>query len=155
MHPQMTNIQASAQEAFEHIFASAGALVFVNAYAGSAAPPAPSHAFAAHKLACPLAPLYPTLGDHTCSPKRPKHVQPSSASTGPMPPMMCAYKLRAPNHESTAVSTTHQKPLRPGCVPCRSDARDNRSPAASHSTQAPASLPCAHTTSSCSFPSTP
>src|SRR5207244_2374720 len=27
MHPQMTNIQASAQDAFEHIFASAGAQI--------------------------------------------------------------------------------------------------------------------------------
>ena len=34
MHPQITNIQASAQDAFEHIFASAGALVFVNEYSG-------------------------------------------------------------------------------------------------------------------------
>ena len=32
MHPQITNIQASAQDAFEHIFESAGALVFVNEY---------------------------------------------------------------------------------------------------------------------------
>ena len=72
MHPQMTNIQASAQDAFEHIFASAGALVFVNEYSGSAAPPAPYNAFAEHKLACPLTPLYHTLGEHTCSKKRPK-----------------------------------------------------------------------------------
>ena len=63
MHPQMTNIQASAQDAFEHIFASAGALVFVNEYSGSAAPPAPSHAFAARQRACPFSPLYHTRGD--------------------------------------------------------------------------------------------
>jgi hypothetical protein len=65
MHPQMTNIQASAQDAFEHIFASAGALVFVNEYSGSAAASAPYNAFAEHKLACPLVQLYHTLGDDT------------------------------------------------------------------------------------------
>jgi hypothetical protein len=65
MHPQMTNIQASAHDAFEHIFASAGALVFVNEYSGSAAASAPYHAFAEHKLACPLVQLYHTLGDDT------------------------------------------------------------------------------------------
>ena len=64
MHPQITNIQASAQDAFEHIFESAGALVFVNEYSGSAAASAPYNAFAEHRLACPLAPLYHTLGDH-------------------------------------------------------------------------------------------
>jgi hypothetical protein len=155
MHPQITNIQASAQDAFEHIFASAGALVFVNEYSGSAALPAPYNAFAEHKLACPLAPLYHTLGDHTCSKKRLKHLRPSSASTGPMPNMMSVYKRRAPSNESTTVSTTHQKPLRRGCVPCRSDSRGNRSPSASNSTKAPSSLPCVNTTSWCSFPSTP
>jgi hypothetical protein len=41
MHPRMTNMQASAYDAFEHIFASAGALAFVNEYSGSAALPAP------------------------------------------------------------------------------------------------------------------
>ena len=65
MHPQMTNIQASAQDAFEHIFASAGALVFVNEYAGSAASPAPSHAFAARQLACPFPQREHTLGGVT------------------------------------------------------------------------------------------
>ena len=54
MHPQMTNIHASAQDAFEHIFASAGALVFVNEYSGSAALPAPYNAFAERQLACPF-----------------------------------------------------------------------------------------------------
>jgi hypothetical protein len=65
MHPQMTNIQASAQDASSHIFASVGALVFVNEYAGSAAASAPYHAFAEPKLACPLGQLYHTLGDDT------------------------------------------------------------------------------------------
>src|SRR5262245_34399744 len=130
MHPQMTNIQAEAHEAFEHLFASAGALVFVNEYAGSAAPPAPYNAFAEHKVACALAPLYHPLGDDTCSTKRPKNVRPSSASTGPMPHMIFAYKLRAPSNESTAGSSTPQKPLRRGGVPCRHDSQANQSPCA-------------------------
>src|SRR5262245_14342174 len=155
MHPQMTNIQASAQDAFEHSFASAGALVFVNAYSGAAALPAPSNACAEHTLACPFAPLYHPLGEHTCSKKRLKHLRPSSASTGPMPPLRSAYKRRAPSNESLTVSTTHQQPLRRGGVPGRSDVRGNRSPSASHSTKAPSSLPGVHTTSWCSCPSTP
>ena len=57
MHPWMTNMQAEAHDAFEHIFASAGALAFVNEYAGSAALPAPSNAFAERQLACPFSPL--------------------------------------------------------------------------------------------------
>jgi hypothetical protein len=57
MHPRMTNIHCIAREAHEHIFASASALAFVNEYAGSAAPPAPSHAVAERQLACPLSPL--------------------------------------------------------------------------------------------------
>ena len=64
MHPRMTNMQAEARDAFEHIFASAGALAFVNEYSESAAPPALYHAFAERKQACPLAPLYHTEGDH-------------------------------------------------------------------------------------------
>ena len=61
----MTNMQAEAQDAFSYLFASAGALAFVDEYAESAAPPALSHAFAERKQACPLAPLYHTEGDHT------------------------------------------------------------------------------------------
>jgi len=53
----MTNMQAEAHDAFEHIFASAGALAFVNEYSGSAALPAPYNAFAERQLACPLSPL--------------------------------------------------------------------------------------------------
>jgi hypothetical protein len=60
MHPRMTHRPAEAHDAFAHIFASAGALAFVNAYAESAAPPALSHACAERKQACPLAPLYHT-----------------------------------------------------------------------------------------------
>jgi hypothetical protein len=52
MHPRMTNMQASARDAYEHIFASAGALAFVNEYSGAAASPAPSNAFAERQLAC-------------------------------------------------------------------------------------------------------
>jgi hypothetical protein len=41
MHPQRTSIQAKAPDAVDHTLDSAGALAFVNAYAGSAALPAP------------------------------------------------------------------------------------------------------------------
>ena len=57
MHPRMTNIQAVACDAHEHIFASAGVLAFVNEYSGSAALSAPSNAFAERPLACPFSPL--------------------------------------------------------------------------------------------------
>jgi hypothetical protein len=57
MHPQMTNMQAEAHDAFEHIFASAGVLTFVNEYSGSAALPAPYNAFAERQQACPFSPL--------------------------------------------------------------------------------------------------
>jgi hypothetical protein len=57
MHPRMTNMQAEARDAFEHIFASAGALAFGNEYSGAAALPAPYHAFAERQLACPFSPL--------------------------------------------------------------------------------------------------
>jgi hypothetical protein len=57
MHPRMTNIHCIAREAHEHIFASTGALAFVNEYSGSAAPPAPYNAFAERQLACPFSPL--------------------------------------------------------------------------------------------------
>jgi hypothetical protein len=57
MHPRITNMQAEAHDAFEHIFESAGALAFINEYSGSAAPPAPYNAFAERKLACPFSPL--------------------------------------------------------------------------------------------------
>ena len=153
MPPRMTNMQAEAYEAFSPILASAGALVFVNAYAGSAAASAPYHAFAEHQLACPLAPLSHTLGDHPCSTKRPKHLRPLSASTGRMPHMMCVDKRRAPRHESTASSHTRQKPWRRGWVPCASGSQAHRSPSASNSTKVPWSPPGARMTFWCSFPS--
>ena len=65
MHLRMTHMQSEAHDAFEHSFASAGALAFVNEYSESAAPPALSNAFAERKPACPLAPLYHTRRDHT------------------------------------------------------------------------------------------
>jgi hypothetical protein len=37
----MTNMQAVARDAHEHIFASAGALTFINESSGAAASPAP------------------------------------------------------------------------------------------------------------------
>ena len=54
-----------ACDAHEHLFASTGALAFVNAYAESAASPALYNAFVERKQACPLAPLYHTRGDPT------------------------------------------------------------------------------------------
>jgi hypothetical protein len=65
MHLRMTNMQAEAPDAHEHIFASAGALAFVNEYSESAALSALYNAFAERKQACPLAPLYHMQGDHT------------------------------------------------------------------------------------------
>ena len=57
-------MQASAHgDSYEHIFASASALAFVNEYSGSAASPAPYNAFAERQLACPWTPLYHTLGE--------------------------------------------------------------------------------------------
>jgi hypothetical protein len=58
-------MQAVACDAHEHLFASAGALAFLNEYSESAALPALYNAFAERKPVCPLAPLYHTLGDHT------------------------------------------------------------------------------------------
>jgi hypothetical protein len=57
-------MHAEARDAYEHIFDSAGARAFGNAYAESAAAPALSQAFAARTPACPLAPPYPTPGEH-------------------------------------------------------------------------------------------
>jgi hypothetical protein len=65
MPPRRTTRQAVACDAHEHLFASAGALAFVNDDAESAALPALDHAFAERKQAGPLAPLDHTLGDHT------------------------------------------------------------------------------------------
>jgi len=65
MYPRMTSMQAEARDAFEHILESAGALAFLNEYSESAALPALYNAFAERKPACPLAPLYHILGDHT------------------------------------------------------------------------------------------
>jgi hypothetical protein len=50
-------MQAVARDAHEYIFASAGALAFVNEYSGSAASSAPYNAFAERQLACPFSPL--------------------------------------------------------------------------------------------------
>ena len=58
-------MQAEARDAFAHILDSAGALAFLNEYSESAALPALSNAFAERQQACPLAPLYHILGDHT------------------------------------------------------------------------------------------
>jgi hypothetical protein len=58
-------MHAQALDAFEHILDSAGALVFGNEYAESAASPALYNAFAERTPACPFALLYHTLGDCT------------------------------------------------------------------------------------------
>jgi len=57
MRPRMTNMQAVAHDAHEHIFASTGALTFVDEYSGSAASPALSNAFVERQLAYPFSPL--------------------------------------------------------------------------------------------------
>jgi hypothetical protein len=77
MHPRMTHMQAEAHDAFEHIFASAGALAFVNAYSESAASPALSHAFAERTQASSITPLVPTLGGDPCRDSRTRHGLPS------------------------------------------------------------------------------
>jgi hypothetical protein len=64
MHLRMTTMQAEAHDAFEHLFASAGALAFVNEYSESAALPALYTAFAERQQACSLAQLSPPPGDH-------------------------------------------------------------------------------------------
>jgi hypothetical protein len=54
---RMTNMHAEARDTYEHIFASAGARAFVNAYSESAALPALYHAFAERTQACPVVQL--------------------------------------------------------------------------------------------------
>jgi hypothetical protein len=50
----MTSLHAQAPDAGYHPLESAAALAFVNDSSGAAAPPAPSHAFAALTHACPF-----------------------------------------------------------------------------------------------------
>ena len=90
-------MHAEARDAFSHIFASAGALAFVNAYAESAAPPALYHAFGERKPACPLAPLSHTRGDPTGSHKHSKPLRPLLASIGRMRHTISASKPLGPN----------------------------------------------------------
>jgi len=78
----MTHRPAEARDACAPIFASAGALAFVNASSEAAAPPALSQAFAERQQAWPLAPRYPTEGAHPCRHKPPQPVRPLWASTG-------------------------------------------------------------------------
>jgi hypothetical protein len=70
-------MQAVARDAHAHIFASAGALAFVNEYSGSAVASALSHAFAERKQAYAITPLLPPLGGDTCGDYRTKNVLPS------------------------------------------------------------------------------
>src|SRR5262249_23938255 len=97
MHPRMTHMQAEARDAFERIFASAGALAFSHEYSESAAPPPPYNAFAERKHACPLDPLYHMRREHTCSHKPPKALRPVLASTGLMRNTLSASKPLAPH----------------------------------------------------------
>jgi hypothetical protein len=77
MHPPMTHMQAAAPDAFEHSFASAGALAFVNEYSGSAAVPAPSNAFAERQHAYSISSLLYMLGGDTGSDYRTRNLLPS------------------------------------------------------------------------------
>ena len=99
-------MHAEAHDAFSHILDSAGAQAFVHEYSESAASPALSHAFAERQQACPLAPLYHTLGDHTCSHQHPKHVPPLGALTGRMPNTISADKSPVLHAGSFCVSNT-------------------------------------------------
>jgi hypothetical protein len=141
----MTNRQASAHEASEPIFASAGALVFVNEYAGAAAASAPSHAFAERQLACPFSPRSPTPGGDTGRVYRKQHLSLSWASIGPMPNTMSADKLSVTTAGRAVVSTTHQRPSMRGHGPSKSRAQDTPSRWVSHSTKALSSLPSVKT----------
>jgi hypothetical protein len=62
MHLRMTSIPAQAQDACEPPLESAGALAFVHDASGSAAPPAPDHAVAELKHACPFDTFLPITG---------------------------------------------------------------------------------------------
>jgi hypothetical protein len=77
MRPRLTNMQAAACDASEHIFASASALAFVNEYSGSAAVPALYNAFAERQQAYSITPPLHTLGGDTCSDYRTRHLLPS------------------------------------------------------------------------------
>jgi hypothetical protein len=109
MRPWMTNLQTEAHDAFEHIFASAGALAFVNEDSESAAPPALYHAFAERKQACPFSPLYYTLGGDTGSVYRQRMLRRLSASTGRTPNMTSAYKPPVLNDGSCCALNTALK----------------------------------------------
>jgi hypothetical protein len=78
MHLRMTTMHAEAHDAFEHIFASAGALAFVNEYSESAALPALYHAFVDRQQAWPLAQL-PYAGR---SPMKPQTLDAFAAFSG-------------------------------------------------------------------------
>src|SRR6266436_7166271 len=100
MHLRMTKMQAEAHDAFSPIFASAGALAFVNEYAESAAPPALYHAGAERKPAWPLAQRYHTRRDPPCSHTSPKSLRPCLASTGLRRNTRSASKPLAPHNGS-------------------------------------------------------
>jgi hypothetical protein len=99
-------MHAEAHDAFEHLLDSPGARAFVHEYSESAASPALSNAFAERQQACPLAPLYHTLGEHPCRPKPPKHLPPLWAWTGRMPNTIAAYKSPILHVGSACVSHT-------------------------------------------------
>ena len=106
-------MQAKAPEAFEHIFDSAGARAFVNEYAESAVAPALYNAVAERTPACPVAPLYHTLGDDTCRHNTPKHLPPLLALTGRMPHTISADKPPGLRAGSFSCSTHRPEAIDP------------------------------------------
>ena len=120
----MTHRHAAAHAACEPLCASAGARVFVNASAASAAPPALSPAFVERTQACPLAPLSHTRSAPPCSPKHPQHVPRQGleplvlpASSSPVapngtafPPLRPANNRRAWRRSPTAAASSPGAP---------------------------------------------
>ena len=95
----------------EHIFASAGALAFVNEYSGSAAPPAPYNAFAERSRHVPSHHCI-TRGEITHEAQtHTKPLRPLLASTGRMPNMIFASRPLALRNGSTSSSSTRPEAI--------------------------------------------
>jgi hypothetical protein len=150
----MTNIHATARDAFAHTLASARARAFANEYAGSAALPAPSHACVERAHACSFSLLSHTPGGHTGRIARKNHSRPSWASMGLTPNTTSAYKPSALIPRKVVNSTTPQRSSTRGHVPSKSGSQDALSLWGSNATKALSSTPYANTTSSSCFPST-
>ena len=152
MHPRMTHRQAEAHDAFEHIFASAGALAFINAYAGSAALPAPYNALAARQLACPCS-HSSTLEEITHDTCRSRSL--CLVLTGLTPNMMSASRRLTPQNVHTSSSSTPPRPLTRGAPHGARGSLAHPWPCVSNSTKALWSLPGASMTFWSSSPSIP